>query len=361
MYYKSVNRGLSFTTPGVYALALVFVAGLIAVNTGMNALFLFLASGLSLILISGILSESAIKNYQVSGYLQHSAETGKAFDLLLVVQNNHRFVPIYGFENYAVREIPKAIILPVKPKGTFGTGNVMSLPPKASKTITVRMDPMKRGLYRSIKFLLRTNFPFGLIDKFKITEAKGFLTVLPRIVPELYEQLKSDYRKRVAQQDDEREFFAHKPHTIQDSSRHIDWKKSAGKPARLWVLKEYRSEVAEFGIMITTNWGALRKAETEETYERLISVIRTAAEVIKDASREVILQHDDGSYTSGYEEICHFLAALPDHANKDRKWEILDAKAEIKGVFLQLEISLTGYEWRNYISHDPRLAAGRHR
>lgn len=361
MYYKSVNRGLSFTTPGVYALALVFVAGLIAVNTGLNALFLFLSSGLSLILISGLLSESAIKNYEVSGYLQQTTETGKPFDLLLVVHNKHRFAPIYGFENHAIRDIPKSIILPLKPKGSYGTGNVMSLPPRVSKTITVRMDPMKRGLYLNIKFLLRTNFPFGLIDKFKITNASGFLSVMPRIVPELYEQLKHDYRKRVAQQDDEREFFCHKPHTIQESSRHVDWKKSAGKPARQWVLKEYRSEVAEFGIMLTTQWSHLRKAETEETYERLISVLRTASEVIKEASREVVLQLDDGTYAVGYDAICHFLAALPDHASRDNPWDRLDSKAEVKGVFLQLELGLTGYEWRNYISHDARLLAGRKR
>ena len=89
MYYKSVNRGLSFTTPGIYALVLVFVCGLIAVNTGINALFLFLASGLSLILVSGLLSEAAIKNYEVSGFLQQTAESGKGFELLLVIKNEH--------------------------------------------------------------------------------------------------------------------------------------------------------------------------------------------------------------------------------------------------------------------------------
>lgn len=359
MYYKSVNRGLSFTTPGIYALVLVFVCGLIAVNTGINALFLFLASGLSLILVSGLLSEAAIKNYEVSGFLQQTAESGKGFELLLVIKNKHRHTPIYGFENYAIKTLRKSIIMPTKPKDSYGAGHVLSLPARSSKTITIQMESMERGLYRSIKFLLRTNFPFGLIDKYKITEAKGFLTVLPKINPELYDRLKSDYRKRVAEQDDDREFFSHKPHTAMEPARHIDWRKSAGKPPRQWVQKEYRSEVAEFGIMLTTNWGAMQRAVSSESYEQMISILRTAAEVIKDASRKLVLTHADGTYTSGYEAISQHLAAIPAFEKKDSNWEKPDSKAEIKGVYLQLDLSPDGYQWKSYTSHDARSQSGR--
>ncbi len=361
MYYKSVNRGLSLTTPGVYALVLVFVSGLIAINTGVNALFLFLASGLSLILVSGILSESAIKHYEITGFLQRSTETGKPFELLIITKNKHRYAPIYGIENYAVHEPPSplTIILPNKPKGSFGSGNVLSLPGMASKTISIQMDAMDRGLYRSITFLLRTNFPFGLIDKFKMTEVKGYLTVLPKIIPDLYEQLKKDYRKRVATQDTEREFFSHRPHSTTDSLRQIDWKKSAGKPARLWVQKEYRSEVAEFGILLSTNWNAMRRSSGAETYELMISTLRTAAEVIKNASRELVLLHDDGTYTVGYHPVCQHLAGIPSFTSRDLAWEKEESKSEIKGVFLELQMSVNGYEWGTYTSHDTRLKAGR--
>ena len=358
MYYKSVNRGLSLTTPGVYALVLVFVSGLIAVNTGTNALFLFLACGLSLILISGILSESAIKNYEIDGYLQHTAETGKPFELLIIVKNKHRYAPIYGFENYAVKKIPNSLILPAKPKETYGHGNVLSLPAKASKTIGMQMESMERGQYSSIKFLLRTNFPFGLIDKFKITEAKGFLIVLPKIIPDLYENLKRDYRRRVANRDDEREFFSHRPHSTQDSTRHVDWKKSAGKPTRHWVQKEYRSEVAEFGILLRTNWGIMLRTSTAETYEHMISVLRTAAEVVKEASRELVLLHQDGTYTVGYDAISQHLASIPQFDEKNTKWRHPESKSELKGIFLELELSADGYEWGEYISPASSMRSG---
>ncbi|MEY4631765.1 MAG: hypothetical protein RIQ81_1885 [Pseudomonadota bacterium] len=354
MYYRTVNRGLAFSKAGIYSLAAVFLSGLIAINTGTNALFLFLASGLSLILVSGLLSESAIRSYEVRGFLQHTAEAGKPFDIALIVENTNRHIPIYGFENYAIDNAPRSLIFPVRLKNCQGQGNVMVLPPKSSKTIGFHMEAMPRGLHKSIRILQRTNFPFGLIDKFKMSESRGYLTILPAILPDLYEELRRDYRKRVAAQDDEREFYCHKPHTINDSARYIDWRKSAGKQQRNWVQKEYRSEVAEFGIMITVDWGRMRALATAEAYERMISVIRTAAEVIKDASRDLVLMHEDRSYTSGYEPVAHFLAALPEFENRRDPWETPEAKKEIKGVFLQLALEMDGYKWGEYVSHDPR-------
>jgi uncharacterized protein (DUF58 family) len=356
MYYKTVNRGLSFSKAGIYSLAAVFVSGLIAINTGTNALFLFLASGLSLILVSGLLSESAIRSYEVKGFIQHTAEAGKPFELMMIVQNNHRHVPIYGFENYAVTYAPKSLIFPNKLKDCRGQGHVLVLPPKSSKTISFRMEAMPRGLHKAINVLQRTNFPFGLIDKFKMSESRGYLTILPAILPELYDELRKDYRKRVATQDDEREFYCHKPHTINDSARTIDWRKSAGKQQRHWVQKEYRSEVAEFGIMLLVDWAKFRALATEESYERMISVVRTAAEVIKDASRDIVLCHDNNAYTCGYESITHFLASIPAFSvSRDTKTalETPDAKTEIRGLFLQLELDPSGYKWRDYVSLDP--------
>lgn len=359
MYYKSVNRGLSLTPSGVYALVIVFISGLIAVNTGINALFLFLAAGLSLIIVSGILSESAIKNYEISGYLQHTTDSRKRFELLAVVENKHKYAPIYGIECYAVHDAPKKIILAQKIPESYGQGNVISIAARSSKTIAINMEEMNRGLYTSIKFLIRTNLPFGLIDKFKIIEAKGHLAILPAVIPDLYEQIKNDYKKRVAQQDTEREFYSHKTYTSSESARHIDWKKSAGKPIRQWVQKEYRSEVAEFGILLKINWDLMRRSPSEEIYEQTISIIRTACDVVKDASRRLLIEHEDGTWTAGYNEICNFLAEIPVYSEKYRPWRTPDAKAEVKGVYLTLNLDLNGHSWGGYMTTDAHLAFGR--
>lgn len=357
MYYKSVNRGLSLTAPGVYVLVVVFVSGLIAVNTGINALFLFLAAGLSLIVVSGLLSESAIKNYHISGYIQQTTDSNKAFDLLAVVENKHPFAPIYGIECHAIHSIPKSIILPNKIKESYGNGNVISIAAGSSKTISISMTGMDRGLYQSIQFMVRTNLPFGMIDKFKIVNAKGHLAILPGVIPELYEQIKSDYRKRVAQQETEREFYSHKNYSLSDSVRHMDWKKCAGKPMHQWVLKEYRSEIAEFGILIRTDWDAMRRSNSEELYEQLIRMLRTACDVIKDASRKIVIEHDTGNWTAEYVEICNFLAEIPPYAKRHQPWNTPDAKPEIKGVYLALNLSFNGYSWGEYVTTDSNPAA----
>lgn len=356
MYYKSVNRGLSLTAPGVYALVIVFISGLIAVNTGINALFLFLAAGLSLIVVSGLLSESAIKNYHISGYIQQTTDSNKPFELLAVVENKHPFAPIYGIECHAIRSIPKSIILPHKIKESYGQGNVISIAANSSKTISIAMSGMDRGLYQKIQFMARTNLPFGMIDKFKIIEAKGHLAILPEVIPELYDQIKNDYRKRVAQQDTEREFYSHKNYSTSDSARHIDWKKSAGKPMRQWVQKEYRSEIAEFGILIRTDWDAMQRSTSEQMYEQLISMLRTACDVIKDASRKIVIEHDTGNWTAGYFEICNFLAEIPPYAKRHERWSTPDAKPEIKGIYLALHLSLNGYTWGEYVATESNPA-----
>ena len=92
------------------------------------------------------------------------------------------------------------------------------------------------------------------------------------------------------------------------------------------------------------------RASTAETYEHMISVLRTAAEVVKEASRELVLLHHDGTYTLGYDAISQHFASIPQFDKKNTIWEHPESKSELKGIFLELELSPDGYEWGEYIS-----------
>src|SRR4030066_1587531 len=58
-------RTLSFTKEGRRFIAILFVIGIAAINTGNNLLYLVVAMMLSLIVISGILSESTLRNIEI--------------------------------------------------------------------------------------------------------------------------------------------------------------------------------------------------------------------------------------------------------------------------------------------------------
>src|SRR3989338_2813626 len=62
-------RTLSFTKEGKRFIAILFVIGIAAINSGNNLLYLIVAMMLSVIIISGILSESTLREVELSRLL----------------------------------------------------------------------------------------------------------------------------------------------------------------------------------------------------------------------------------------------------------------------------------------------------
>jgi len=347
VYYRSVNRGLSFTKAGIYTVLFIFGIGMVAINTGVNAAFLFLSLGMALLIVSGLLSEKAMRHYEARHFNPARIDAQAPFTIEVAASNSSPTLALYGMENVLLAGDPKFGRLRTK-IAPLGRGSILRLPPRTNKTVEIHCNGVRRGVYESFTLMQQTNFPFGLLDKFKIGKITGELVALPASDARLAAALRTEYRRRVAQTDDDKEFFTHRNWQPGFSARDIDWRKSGGRPERQWVMREYRSTAAEFGILIETDWQELLVANTESEYEAHLSALRTATEVVAEGSRHCMLRISNNVFVPGSVAILTWIAGLPEFAARSQQLPSLPKDTgtnTIQGRWIRLHVTARTHAW----------------
>ncbi|MCA9615895.1 MAG: DUF58 domain-containing protein [Polyangiales bacterium] len=170
---RARRRAFRFTREGKIFLAVTFGVGLAAVNTGNNLLYLVLGLMLSLLLVSGTLSDVALWRVRVERLLPKRAQVGRP-TVISVKLRNEKAVPAYAveLEDLAQNEAHaerRCFFLKVASRG--------------EQTATYRRTPARRGWLRFERLVLRTRYPFGLIEKGWPMRAPGELLVYPAVEP----------------------------------------------------------------------------------------------------------------------------------------------------------------------------------
>src|SRR3989338_214927 len=111
-------RTLSFTKEGKRFIAILFVIGIAAINTGNNLLYLVVAMMLSIIVISGILSESTLRGIEVKRAMQGHIFAGRPVTVKWSISNIKRVFPSFSI---TISEIP--------PSPPFDKGGKSLTPP----------------------------------------------------------------------------------------------------------------------------------------------------------------------------------------------------------------------------------------
>ena len=346
MYYKSVNRGLSFTKVGWYAILFIFGVGMVAVNTGANGMFIFLSLGMSLLVISGLLSEKTIRHYESRNFAPCRVEAGKKFTLPMHAVNTSPDFSLYGMESLVLGEGPRFGWIKTRMR-VIGKGVILKLQPADTRTVDVQFEPMERGVHSSFDLVLRTNFPFGLIEKFKLSKINGELVVLPEKIEDLATAIRQDFRRRLAMTLEDREFWSHRPWVAENGKREVDWKKSAGRPTSMWVAREFRSSSANFGVKVRTNWMALRASPDAKTWEMHLAAIRTACDVVSEGGRLIALEIDRNLWITGHDAILLWIARLPQWAGRFKTVATSHSEASsiLRGEWLEIEVSGDSWRW----------------
>src|SRR5690606_29386851 len=89
-------RKLKLTREGKYFIGVTFGVGFAAINTGNNLLYLLLGMLLSLIIVSGVLSELSLRRLTVSRKLPPRAQVGRPHLVEIEVFNHKRRSPSYA-------------------------------------------------------------------------------------------------------------------------------------------------------------------------------------------------------------------------------------------------------------------------
>jgi uncharacterized protein (DUF58 family) len=336
MYYRSVNRGVAFTKPGRYMVGLVLVLGLVALGSGYNGFYLSLSMGLATVIVSGILSERVMKSYDLESLGDVTAEERTPFSIRLTVKNNSRSVAIYGVDNLiapgkATFRFRWFLRLPPAPI----SATVLSLASSEETSVVGSCSGLPRGRFEHFTVQSRTLYPFGLLAKFKLTEMKARVEVLPAFDALLAVELRRELLHRLASRQHEHQFHSHRPFIARDALRHIDWRKSAGRESAQWLVKIYESPSDDIGVLVESPGESLRAVPNAESYERHLSRLRTACEVARESGKRVML--DVGGHRRiGAAAAVSFLAALPSFEARHQPLSGAPTVGRAGGFYLRL-------------------------
>jgi len=213
--YRVTRGGVLFTA------AIVMVA-LAAVASANNLLFLILATMLSTLMVSGLVSRLCLAGLQLDFLVPEHVSAVRTIAAKLYVRNLKFWMPSFsihvaGIEGEAPPVLESAVYFPVIPGG-------------ATLEETVQVRFARRGAYRQNRFAFHTRFPFGFLEKTARVTLLREVIVYPCIdaqagfedlLADLTGEIETHYRGLG------RDFYRIRPYEAFESARHVDWKATA--------------------------------------------------------------------------------------------------------------------------------------
>ncbi len=212
-------RKLKFTREGKYYLGITLGVGFAAINTGNNLLYLLLGMLLSLIVVSGVMSDLSLRHLTVTRRLPARAQVGRAHLVEIEVYNHKKRIPSYAIEVEDLRAGQPA------DKRCF----FLKISPSSAQVAAYRRTPARRGRDRHTGFRIATRFPFGLFEKSREVEAEGDLIIYPAVDPVRLPAEDAGRREggsSLSGRGGGDETFGLRPMREGDDPRDIYWKKS---------------------------------------------------------------------------------------------------------------------------------------
>ncbi len=166
-------RKLKITREGKYFIGITIGVGFAAINTGNNLLYLLLGMLLSLIVVSGVMSDLSLRSLTVIRRLPPRAQVGRPHLVEIEVYNHKKRAPSYAIEIEDLRAGQPA------DKRCF----FLKISPRSAQVAAYRRTPARRGRDRHIGFRIATRFPFGLFEKSRELAADGDLVIYPAVDP----------------------------------------------------------------------------------------------------------------------------------------------------------------------------------
>ncbi|MGI5864959.1 MAG: DUF58 domain-containing protein [Myxococcales bacterium] len=258
------RRRLRFTREGWYYSLFTLGVGIAALNTGNNLLFLVLGLQLAAILISGVLSESAVLGLQIERVLPADPAAGDRFAVTYRVRNHKRHWPSFTL-SIAEKDGPFA----------GQRASVLYVGPDGGAEATLHTSAPRRGRFRLDKIVVSTRFPFGFFEKYIHVSLPDDLYVVPARVRPLDRRARGGYR------DGERpegrlgrgaELHGLREARAGDDRRFIHWRKSAAVGRLLVIEREH--EQRRRVVLVVDNRGPQPADWLERPLEQAAAVAR---------------------------------------------------------------------------------------
>ena len=280
-------RTLSVTSEGKKFIVVLFLIGFAAINTANNLLYLVLATMLSLIIISGLISESTLRGISVTRVARPRIQRGAPSKVRLTITNKKSLLPSYSL---FVREAQV-------PGVAMDSAYVLKL---SSTEGTVRAQNYtfeRRGLNTLKGLKVSTRFPFGLFLKGRELDIEDEVLVYPRVskldIPPFLTGVSAD-GNAIAKKGGGVHLHSLREYTPRDDSRFIHWKSTA-RTMRL-IQKEFESETLKKVMIVFDNYC---EPGMEELFEKKVDEAASIASHLIERGYGVGLSTKSGELTSG--------------------------------------------------------------
>lgn len=232
--WVSQYRSIRLTPEGLRFVLLALAIGVAAMNTANNLLYLLLAMMLSLIILSGALSEQCLKHLAIRRRLPEHVYANRPATATFTITNRKT-----RFATFSLR-VQDVVDDAAVERGV----HILQLAPQASVVQPYPLLLTKRGRYRIERVKLLTRFPFGLFVKAATRPLPSELVVYPETSPlpaSLVQDLTALGRDEASPRRGQGPaLYNLRPYQPGDDSRAIHWKTSA-RQATL-IIREAEAE-----------------------------------------------------------------------------------------------------------------------
>ena len=166
--HAAVTAGKShirLTKTGAFAIALVLAAGIVAVNSGNNLLYLVVASLLAAIALSGLLGHHNLRRIGMRLIAPDEAWAGRPVSVRAELVNRRRRLP--------------AFLLAIGERPGTPAGTVLEIPAGEQGEVSLTLTFPRRGLQPWPVHAVTSEFPFGLITRGGLVRPPGLCLVYP--------------------------------------------------------------------------------------------------------------------------------------------------------------------------------------
>lgn len=255
-------RSIRLTSEGTKFLLFTLGIGLAAINTGNNLFYLLLAMMLSLIVISGLLSEHCLRRLEFRRHVPDLIMANEPTTLTLSVANRNRHLPSFSLRLLDVvegQDVDRGLAIHL-------------LPPQSSVLLSYPLLATKRGWIRFEGIRAQTLFPFGLFLKKGLYSTEADLLVSPPIKPltlRFVDELVSEGQgEPLPRRGHGTQLYNLRLYQPGDDSRAIHWMTTA-RTSQLTV----RETEAEDQRRITVVLSIVAPEEREPLFERSVTFV----------------------------------------------------------------------------------------
>ena len=301
MRYLAIRRSLRLTSEGVRFLLFTVGIGVAAVNTGNNLFYLLLAMMLSLIVVSGLLSEQCVRRLNFHRHVPDLIMANEPTMVTVSLTNRSRWLP-----SFSIRLLDVAYGQDLD-RGLF----VDHVPAQRSTLLSYPILAATRGRLRLEGIRAETLFPFGLFLKRALYEVPAEIPVSPPIRPlslRFVDELVSEGQGlSLPRRGHGTQLYNLRVYRPGDDSRAIHWITTA-RTSNLIVREPEAEDQRRITIVLST----VAPDDEEALFERSVTLVASLLWQLSQKSYplRLIVDAEDSGLGSGSDHLLTMLRLL---------------------------------------------------